>query len=183
MSTDTKTKNQQEVSSNRFFRGATLRYLKIAPRKVRLVADTLRGLSLQEAEAQLLLRPHRSAQALLKLVRSARANIKNNNKATDDNVVIKNVRVDQGPMLKRVLPRAMGRATPIHKIMSHVMLELERTAISRPARFIINPPVKKEGKKKSVKTEKGKSKTPPRDNQKAETRGGFFRRFFRRKSV
>ena len=157
MDTSQKTENSV-LTADREFRGATLRYLKIAPRKVRLVADTLKGLSLQEAEAQLVLRPHRSAQALLKLIRSTRANIKNNNKTDDVGVIIKNIRVDKGPMLKRVLPRAMGRATPIHKIMSHITIELQKFAPMSKDRFHINPPVKKEKKKKEVKD--GKPKTP-----------------------
>ena len=103
---------------------AKLNYLHIAPRKVRLVANALRGLSVNEAEAQLLFRPQRSSEPLLKLLRSAVANAKNSQKLNADKLVIEAIQVNQGPMLKRFMPRAMGRATPIHKKMSHVILVL-----------------------------------------------------------
>ena len=87
---------------------AQLRYLRIAPRKVRSVADLIRGLPVQDAEAQLMVQRRRPAKPLLKLLRSAVANAKNN-KQNADHLFISEIRVDQGPMLKRMLPRARGR--------------------------------------------------------------------------
>ncbi len=162
-----------------------LNYLHIAPRKVRLITDTLKGLSIQEAEAQLLLRPQRSVKPLLKLLRSAMANIKNNQKVNPDQFVIASIRVNDGPMLKRILPRAMGRATPIHKKMSHVILTLQESATILTPRFTITPPVKKakpetKGKKKAVKPNAGDAQT---EKSKEKEKSGFFKKMFRRKSV
>jgi large subunit ribosomal protein L22 len=104
----------------------TLSYLRMAPRKVRSVADLIRGLSANEAEAQLLVQRRRPSLALLKLLRSAVANVKNNDKQVNpDHLFISEIRVDGGPMLKRSLPRARGSASPIQKKMSHVTLTLD----------------------------------------------------------
>src|SRR3989338_4570164 len=83
---------------------AKLKYLHMAPRKVRLIADTLKGLPISEAEAQLLTRSQRVAGPLLKLLRSAIANAKNNAKLDSNKLFVESIRVDQGPMLKRILP-------------------------------------------------------------------------------
>src|SRR3989338_6284087 len=96
---------------------AQLNYLKISRRKVRLIANTIRGLSIRDAEAQLLLRVQRSAKPLLKLLRSAVANARNN-KLDAARLFISDIRVNPGPMLKRIFPPAQRPATPIHKKMS-----------------------------------------------------------------
>lgn len=161
---------------------AKLNYLHIAPRKVRLIASTLKGLSVQEAEAQLMMRTQRSSRQLLKLLRSAIANAQNNQKLNPDQLIISSIRVDQGPMLKRSLPRAMGRATPIHKKMSQVTLVLAESPQKLTERFSIIPPPKKEKTKK----EKPKAQVPAREerrDQSAEKKAGFFKRLFRRKAV
>lgn len=103
---------------------AKLNYLKIAPRKVRLIANLLKNRSTVEAEAELLYRPQRAAKPLLKLLRSSISNAVNKD-FKKENLFISDIRVDQGPMLKRWMPRAMGRATPIHKKMSHITLILQ----------------------------------------------------------
>jgi large subunit ribosomal protein L22 len=103
---------------------AKLRYLHIAPRKVRLVANAIKGLSVNEAEAQLLMSPRRPASDLIKLLRSAVANAKHNAQLSPERLFVKEIRVDQGPMLERYMPRAMGRATAIQKKSSHVTLVL-----------------------------------------------------------
>ena len=103
---------------------AKLNYLRIAPRKVRSVGDLINGLTVNEAEAQLLVQRRRPAKSLLKLLRSAVADAKNNKKLNPDHLFIASIRVDQGPMLKRSLPRARGSASPIQKKMSHVTLVL-----------------------------------------------------------
>ena len=160
---------------------AKLNDLKIAPRKVRLIAGLIRGLSTQEAEAQLLFSNQRSAQPLLKLLRSAIANAKNNAKLNTDQLFIKSIIVNQGTMLKRFLPRSMGRATPIHKKLSHVVLVLEESKVKLPKRFVITPPPKKTGK-----TAKAKAQKPKTVEKKAEMpkeKSGFFKRLFQRKSV
>jgi len=125
---------------------AKLKYLHMAPRKVRLIADTLKGLPISEAEAQLLTRSQRVAGPLLKLLRSAIANAKNNAKLDSNKLFVESIRVDQGPMLKRILPRAQGRTTPIQKKMSHITVVLEEAAAPTTPRFTIAPPPKKEKK-------------------------------------
>lgn len=157
---------------------AQLNYLKIAPRKVRLIADTLKGLPVKEAEAQLLLRVQRSSRPLLKLIRSAVANAKNN-KMDPAKMFVSSILVDQGPMLKRFLPRAQGRATPIHKKMSHITLVLEEAQQKFADRFVINPPVKKEKAKKEIK----KPKMEEIKKEVPKEKAGFFKRLFQRKSV
>lgn len=103
---------------------AHLRYLRIAPRKVRLVADHIRGKNLKEAERQLNFLSKKSALPILKLLLSAKANAKNNLKMNDENLYIKEIRVDQGPVFKRYMPRAQGRASMIRKKTSHITLIL-----------------------------------------------------------
>lgn len=96
----------------------------MAPRKVRSVGDLIKGLPVNEAEAQLMVQTRRPSQPILKLLRSAVANAKNNGLSNTDHLFVSNVRVDGGPMLKRILPRARGSASPIQKKMSHVTLIL-----------------------------------------------------------
>lgn len=102
-----------------------LKYLRIAPRKVRLVANLIKGLSVIEAENQLKFLAKRPAIPLLKLLKSAVANAGRNFNINKEDLHILRISVDGGPMLKRWLPRAMGRATPIQKKTSHVILILE----------------------------------------------------------
>lgn len=102
---------------------AKLNYLRMAPRKVRLVASLLRGLSVNEAEAQLIMMRKRATQPLIKLIRSAVAGAKNR-KMDIDKLIVESIMVDGGPMLKRFMPRAQGRMAEIQKKMSHVTLTL-----------------------------------------------------------
>lgn len=160
---------------------AKLNYLRIAPRKVRLVANAIKGLSINEAEAQLLFRARRSGKPLLNLLRSAIANAKNNYKLNPDKLMIKEIRVDQGPTIKRFLPRAMGRATPLQKKTSHVSLTLEEKAKGKVPRFNITVAKKEKSLKMAAKPVKPKMEAEK--TQKPKEQVGFFKRFFRRKSV
>jgi len=169
---------------------AVLRYLHIAPRKMRLVASMLRGLSINEAEAQLLTNSKRANLPLIKLLRQAVSNAKNNSHLNPEQLFIKEIRVDSGPMLKRYLPRAMGRATPIHKKSSHITLVLAESEKLKPSRFKIVKPEKiskKEKKEaaKEIKTEKEieRSKTLEKETKKSVEKPGFMRKIFRRKVV
>jgi large subunit ribosomal protein L22 len=104
---------------------ASLKFLRLAPRKVRLVADTVRGLPVGDALAALKFRPQAAAKPLAKLLRSAVANAENKGGKVDvDALVIKTLTVDQGPKMRRFMPRAMGRAFRIEKKTSHVYVEL-----------------------------------------------------------
>lgn len=104
---------------------ARLRHLHIAPRKVRLVADLIRGKSVQQAETLLQFQSKRAVGPLQKLLKSAVANAKNNLKIPIENLYISKITVDEGPKLKRWRPRARGRAYPIQKKTSHITLVLE----------------------------------------------------------
>ncbi len=163
---------------------AQLRYLRIAPRKVRLVADLVRGLTLNEAEARLTLLSQRAAKPLLKLLRSAAANAKATKQLSPDKLYIKTIQVDQGPMLERYLPRARGSATPIQKKMSHVQIVLGESAEPRESKFKIIV-VKKKKSEKAPAKKKGAAKKPEGETvaKPKEKNLGFFRRHFSRKAV
>ncbi len=175
---------------------AKLNYLRIAPRKARLVASSLRGLSVSEAEAQLLLTPQKSGLPILKLLRSAVSNAKNTKQMNPEKLFIKEIRVDKGPVLKRFSPRAMGRATTIMKKGSHLILVLGESDKLKTPRFKIVQ-LKKASKPQKTKktdqasgvaekeTEKTKTEKPKqeiRETKKA-AKHGFIKKFFRRKSV
>jgi large subunit ribosomal protein L22 len=106
---------------------AQLNNLRIAPRKVRLVAGLVRGITVAEAKRRLTALNKHASGPIAKLLLSAVSNAKNNLKLDgDDNMlVIKEIRVDQGPVLKRFRPRAFGRAAMIKKKMSHVTVILK----------------------------------------------------------
>ena len=101
---------------------AHLNFVAMAPRKLRAVADLVRGKSAGEAINMLQFTPKAAATPIRKLIASAIANASDlsKNKVDVDQLVIKTITVDQAAMAKRFLPRAMGRATPIHKKTSHV---------------------------------------------------------------
>ena len=103
---------------------AELKYLKIAPRKMQDVANLVKGSSLKDAQEQLRFNPRMSAASLFKLLKSAESNAVNNFKLSPDKLFIKEIKVDSGPMLKRYMPRARGRATVIRRKMSHVSVVL-----------------------------------------------------------
>jgi len=107
---------------------ASLRYLRMAPRKVRLVADLIRGMDVDRAKTELLFSKKRAAKPLLKLLNSAIANAKNNFNIPEErikNFYIKRITVDEGPKLKRWMPVARGIAHQIQKKTSHISLVLD----------------------------------------------------------
>jgi len=103
---------------------AKLRYYRRSCRKVRQVADSIRGRSLKRAKEVLSFTPRASAEDLLKLLTSAEANAKHNFGLRPDNLFVREIRVDEGPTIKRFMPRAFGRAAPIRKRSSHITLVL-----------------------------------------------------------
>ena len=103
-----------------------LNYFRSSPRKMRLVADAIRGKSVPEAEMVLGFLTRRAAGPMAKLLKAAVADARQNFQVTSsDALVVSRVMVDSGPTLKRSRPRAMGRAFPIRKRTSHVVLVLE----------------------------------------------------------
>ena len=125
---------------------AKSRFLRLSPRKMRLVADLIRGLSVTEADAQLSLFQRAAALPLRKLLQSAIANAEHNFKLHREALRIKQITVDGGPTLKRFRPRAMGRAATIRKRTSHVTILLTDQVPS-----IARVP-KKEKKKSSIRS-------------------------------
>ena len=104
---------------------ATLRFLRIAPRKVRAVVDTIRGKRVEDALAILDFTRRSAAEPLARMLRGALANAANADNIDVDSLRIKEIHVDQGPTIKRYRPRAMGRATLVQKKTSHVHLVLD----------------------------------------------------------
>jgi ribosomal protein L22 len=103
---------------------ASARYVRIAPRKARLIADQVRGMHIEKARALLQFSPRSAAQDIQKLIDSAASNAENNHDLIGDEMKISSITVDEGPTLKRFRPRAQGRATPIHKRTSHIAVAL-----------------------------------------------------------
>ena len=134
---------------------AKLKYLRIAPRKVRLVADLIRGKRIEEAQNILNFKVKKAALPLLKLLRSATANAKNNFQLDESNLYIAKILVDEGPKYKRWRARARGRAEEIQKKTSHVTVVLDEI-------------VKKPKKVKKVKKIKKALPKPPEKVRKVE---------------
>jgi ribosomal protein L22 len=103
---------------------ASARYVRIAPRKARLIADQVRGMHIEKARALLQFSPRGAAQPIHKLIDSAAANAENNHDLVGDEMRVASITVDEGPTLRRFRPRAMGRATPINKRTSHIRVAL-----------------------------------------------------------
>lgn len=104
---------------------AKLKYLRIAPRKVRLVADLIKKKRVLEARSLLEFTIKRAAKPIQKLLQSAIANAENNFGMEASNLFISKIFVDEGPTLKRTRARALGRFFPVHKRTSHVTLVLD----------------------------------------------------------
>lgn len=174
-----------------------LNNLRIAPRKTRQVADLIRGLSVEEAEAQLKFQSKRAALPILKLLKSGVASAINNFNLSPDNLYVSNIFIDEGPMLKRFRPRAFGRAGAIHKKTSHITLVLEERAagIKKRKKFTFVPlsgtaAGKEEVSKKELIMEKKPSfakategKEAPKEIRPKRKFEGFTKRIFRRKAI
>ena len=104
---------------------AVAKYVRISPRKARLVMDQVRGKRVEEALNMLTFAPQKAARIVKKLIQSAVANAEENTNADVDNLYIKRIYADEGPTLKRFRPRALGRATRIRKRTSHLTVILD----------------------------------------------------------
>ena len=103
---------------------ASSRYVRVAPRKARLIADQVRGLHIDQARALLEFSPRGAAQDIRKLIESAASNAENNHDLVADEMRIAEITVDEGPTLRRFRPRALGRASRINKRTSHIAVAL-----------------------------------------------------------
>lgn len=99
---------------------AIARYVRITPRKVGIVCDLIRGKSVGVATALLMQTPKSASEPLLKLVKSAAANAENNHGMDPEKLYIAETYADPGPIIKRIMPRAQGRAYRINKRTSHI---------------------------------------------------------------
>ena len=101
---------------------AYLRYVRISPRKIQIVCDLIRGKDAQTAMAILMQTPKAASEPLMKLLKSACANAENNFNMDRNSLYVSQCYVTPGPILKRMMPRAQGRAYRINKRTSHVTL-------------------------------------------------------------
>lgn len=99
---------------------ALLRYIRLSPTKARLIAKEVQGMNAEVAIASLEFTPNKAAQVISKVIASAVAN--GGYDAQD--VIVTSCRVDAGPVLRRFMPRAKGRATPIRKPTAHILVEV-----------------------------------------------------------
>jgi ribosomal protein L22 len=103
---------------------ASARFVRVAPRKARLIANQVRGLPIDDARDLLRFSPRGAARDIHKLIDSAAANAENNHDLVADDLLVKDIHVDEGPTLRRYRPRALGRATRINKRTSHIAVAL-----------------------------------------------------------
>lgn len=103
---------------------AQLKFLRMSPRKVRLIADLIRGRRVMRAQTTLMVLNKKGAQPVLKLLNSAVANAKHNHSLDVETLKVASITVDGGPALKRWMPKAHGRATPVRERTSHIKLVL-----------------------------------------------------------
>lgn len=104
---------------------AITKFVRVSPRKVRLVVDQIRGKGVEDALNILKFTPKRSAGIVAKTVRTAVANAENTQSVDVDRLFIKQAKVDEGGMWKRFTSRAQGRATRVRKRLSHVTIVLD----------------------------------------------------------
>lgn len=105
---------------------AVLRYVRISPQKTRLVIDMIRGMDVSKAKVVLDFTPKKAAKIVKKVLSSAVANAIENHGIKKENLYISKIYVDQGPTLKRMKPRARGRADRIKKRTSHITIYISQ---------------------------------------------------------
>ncbi len=108
---------------------AVHKYARVSPKKARLVLDLIKGKNVEEAFALLNLARKRSAPIVAKVLKSAVANASEKGHDDTEALYIKKAVAIEGPVLKRFRPRAMGRATPRKRRMSHLIIELEERGL------------------------------------------------------
>lgn len=165
-----------------------LNYLRISPRKVRLAANMIKGLSVQRAELEMRHLFKRASLPILKLLRSALASAKHNFQLDGKGLYVKNILVNEGPALKRFRPRAFGRAAMIRKRSSHLTLILStgKTSPAASPQRRKEAPLVREVTAEDIKPmpdskrqRGGREAVLPRRGKTAD----FVRRVFRRKAI
>ena len=169
---------------------AFLKNYRVSPRKVRLLTTLVKGLPVLDAMVQLDRSGKMPALQVKKLTASALANAENNFGLDRKNLYVFEMRVDEGPTMKRWMPRAFGRATEIHKRTSRITIVLEefvegagrKTKLEMAAekKKRKNEEKKNETEKKTVTPKKTESKIAEKKGKKS---GGFAQKMFQRKSA
>jgi large subunit ribosomal protein L22 len=104
---------------------ATAKYLRRSTRKTRLVTQAIVGKRVEDAAAMLRFMPQAAAKDVARVLKSAAANAENNHDLSPDDLVIVEAIANEGPTIKRIRPRAQGRAFAIHKPMTHITVVVE----------------------------------------------------------
>lgn len=141
---------------------ASLKHIRMSSKKVRLVVDVIRGMETSKALEQLRFVNKRAVGPIEKLIKSGIANAINNFELDENNLYIREIRVDEGVTLKRWMPRAYGRATPIRKRASHITLtlaEIKKSGKKKAKKKKIEAPVKLGEKPKEAMDDKKKPET------------------------
>ena len=107
---------------------ANLKYLRISPRKVKIVLDLIRGKDVATATAILMQTPKAASEPVMKLLKSAAANAENNNQMDPEKLYVSACYATPGPIIKRIMPRAQGRAYRINKRTSHITIVVSERA-------------------------------------------------------
>jgi large subunit ribosomal protein L22 len=126
-----RTKKRVRAEQRRSLRPKTMslgQYVRISAQKVRLVCDQIRGRRVEDALSVLEFTPRKGAKLVAKVLRSGIANAENNQNLDVDALFVKRIEVGPGPTLKRFLPRAQGRATPLLKRTSHITIVLDEAS-------------------------------------------------------
>lgn len=163
---------------------AKLRYLRIAPRKVRLVADLIRGKKVEEAQTILNFATKKASLPLSKLLKQGMANAKNNFQIEPTNLFISKIIVDEGPKYKRWQARARGQAYEIQKKTSHITIILDEI-VKKPKKVkrVRKPKAIEKPEEKIEKAPKlEKPKLRPEKELIKPKREGVLKRVFRRKA-
>lgn len=168
---------------------AQSKYVRISPRKMRLLVAVLRGIPASEAEARLMVASQRSSVPLLKTLRSAMANAVQA-KIDPNALFVKEIRIDGGPKLKRYMPRARGGMGKIEKKSSHITIVLGESESPRSSRFVVAR-VKGGNKKEATekthrvkKDSKAEAEKPATEGKTAAKKGkGVAPKIFNRKAV
>ena len=138
---------------------ATAKYVRMSPRKTRLVVDLVRGMSVAAARHQLQFSQKAAAKPVLKVLNSAVANAQNNNSLDTTDFIVTAAFVDEGPTFYRHRPRAQGRSAPIRKRMSHITIEVGSPDVSNKKATEAVQKEEKQEEKKSVTKKAPKTKT------------------------
>jgi large subunit ribosomal protein L22 len=159
-----------------------LRHLRISPRKVRLIADLIRKKKAEQAQAILDFTIKKGARPLMKLLKTALADAKNNFQLDEKNLYISKITVDGGPILKRWRPRSRGMANPIKKRTSHITLVLEEIEPGKKIKDIEKEFIEKKSQLSDKKDRSKIEHKPELEMIKPKAVRGL-KRVFRRKSV